>query len=284
MKSVPTTMSTVARPFIPALLAGVLAAAPARGQDPTGEPSAWPVEPGVRFTFTPGLWLPRVVGDAGLGARRIDLEDELRLRDSEATASGELEIVKNDRWFMHFSGFDFEVSDSGTFGGFAQFGDVSLAPGDRYRAQLGFTSIAGELGMALPRSWPETEHGRLRLSPLAAVRFVDTDQKLGLVGGEREEVSGDWLGVMGGVRLDLQWRPPGLPVREVHLHASTAFGPALGGDGGTMWSVRATATVYVTEQVGLEFGFRLLHLDVEDGDYELDAGLQGLLLGVNLRF
>jgi hypothetical protein len=51
-----------------------------------------------------------------------------------------------------------------------------------------------------------------------------------------------------------------------------------------MWSVRATATVYVTEQVGLEFGFRLLHLDVEDGDYELDAGLQGLLLGVNLRF
>ncbi len=51
-----------------------------------------------------------------------------------------------------------------------------------------------------------------------------------------------------------------------------------------IWSLRAAATVYVTDALGLQLGFRLVHVDAEDGDYELDAGLQGLFLGVSLRF
>ena len=119
-----------------------------------------------------------------------------------------------------------------------------------------------------------------------AVRFVDVEQTITLVDGSRAEADGEWVGVLGGLQITLDYRPeqhvPGL--RMLRMQASLGVGPALGGDGGIMWQVRGGLTLQVTEQLGFMFGYRLLELDVENDDYALDGGLQGLFLAGSLRF
>ena len=48
--------------------------------------------------------------------------------------------------------------------------------------------------------------------------------------------------------------------------------------------MRASLTAYFTDWLGLTFGFRLLTMDVENGEYRFDGSLQGLFLGASIRF
>ena len=69
------------------------------------------------------------------------------------------------------------------------------------------------------------------------------------------------------------------------LTAGIGAGPAMGGDGGWAWQVRAGATLEIGGGISVMFGYRLLELDVEDEtDYEFDAGLQGLFIAGSIRF
>ena len=43
-------------------------------------------------------------------------------------------------------------------------------------------------------------------------------------------------------------------------------------------------TASITKNFGLMIGYRLVELDVEDGDYKLDGGLQGLFFAGSLQF
>jgi hypothetical protein len=72
--------------------------------------------------------------------------------------------------------------------------------------------------------------------------------------------------------------------QALRLEAGGAIGPAFGGDGGYAWSIRGGVTLEVVENVGINFGYRLLELNVEDDDWEFDGGLQGLFLGGTIRF
>lgn len=283
------------------MIADAAAGQETAGNDETPPAPSLPqaAEPGLDFSLTPGLWLPRLKGDASFGAAGgaalINLDEMLELDDSEPIFGGELTMRIDDFWQVRLSGFDFSADSIGTFALYREFGDVTLWPGDRYRASVNLTSAALEVGadlFAVVGSAAPNRPSRevdLRFTPRLGLRYAGVDQSLQRIGGNREDLSGDWLAIYGGMEMRLRYEPDGglldIPLaRALLLEAGAGIGPALGGDGGSMWQIRAGATIEFTSNVGVMFGYRLVELDVEDGDWKFDAGLQGLFLAATIRF
>ena len=126
----------------------------------------------------------------------------------------------------------------------------------------------------------------LRISPVVGLRLTHTRQVIEKVGGGREEIRLDTPTPMIGAGIDIAWDVNQLIplIDRLDIAASTTFGPALSGDGGSAWQVRADLTLSMTPNIGLVFGYRLLEMNLEDNDYTFDAGLQGLFVGASLRF
>lgn len=256
----------------------------------------------LHFTLTLGAWLPRLDGNVTLGSaatgtpgQRFELAQDFRLDDTEATVLPELAIRKRDIWEMHFSGFMFSTSASGFMNRDRSFGDMNFVSGDRFHHELDLISAAGEMRFGLFRAYTaQREDNRradgsarvdFRFAPLIGLRFVEVDHAAQFE-DMTERTGGTWMIPYGGFRMELSYFPDGaLPlVRMLRLEAGAALGPALGGDGGFAWKVRAGLTWGITENVGLMFGYRLLELEVENGPYEFNGGLQGLYLAASLRF
>ena len=71
---------------------------------------------------------------------------------------------------------------------------------------------------------------------------------------------------------------------EITLQSELLLGSVFGGDGGAMWGVTAGIEAQMSNILGIYFGYRLQELDVEEGEYAFDAGLQGLYFGAQLQF
>ena len=270
-----------------------------QGADP---PAATALAPdNLQITLLPGVWLPRLDGKSSLGGfGDIQLASQLDLDDSEATFNTELSIRKNERWEIILSGMDFSTDSAGSFSGNATFGSVVLNDGDPFQATFDITSVAVELSVGTFRPFTRNpqrvaelanrnHEGRyiaeLTIAPLLAIRYVDVKQVL-TAGGRTEVTGGEWAALLTGVEITLDYRPErDMPVLHMlRLHGGFGVGPALGGEGGLMWQVRAGVTLHITEQFGVMIGYRLLELDLETDDYTLDGGLQGLFLAGSLRF
>jgi len=282
----------------------LLTAADAAGQanqisDDEALPTAEAEGTRLEFALTPGVWLPRLKGDAAFSqtanAGSIDLDQMLELDDSEPIFNGELTVRMEDFWQARLSGFDFSTDSAGTFAFFREFGDVTLRPGDRYRASIDLTSAAIEVGADLftvVGSPAPTRTGRevdLRFTPRLGLRYAGVEQSVERLGGQRADLDSEWLALYGGMEMRLRYEPDGgvlgVPLaRALMLEAGAGIGPAFGGDGGYMWETRAGATIEITPSAGVMFGYRLVELDVEDGDWAFDAGLQGLFLAATVRF
>ena len=249
-----------------------------------------------------GAYLPRLNGDAslGAGAPELDLSTQLDLNTREPTLNVELTIRKNEIWDLTFGGFAFSTNSSNVFSGSATWGSIVLNDGDPYEASFDMTTLSADLTVAAWRPFKEgsprlkgddnrTRDGRyavdVRFSPVFAMRFVDVEQSL-LSGGVRETAGGEWVGVMLGFDASLEYRPDGkVPLLDtLGIQAGIAAGPALGGDGGLMWQVRAGVTIQLIEPVGVMIGYRLVEMDVENGDSKVSGGLQGLFVAASLRF
>jgi hypothetical protein len=249
-----------------------------------------------------GAYLPRLNGDAslGAGAPQLDLSTQLDLNTREPTFDMELTLRKNEVWDLTLSGFAFSTTSSNVFSGSATWGSIVLNDGDPYQASFDMTTLSADLAVAVWRPFKRgsprlhgdanrTRDGRyavdLRFSPLLAMRFVDVEQSLSS-GGIRETAGGEWVGLMLGLDVSLEYRPDGkIPLLDtLGIQAGLAVGPALGGDGGLMWQVRAGVTIQIIEPVGVMVGYRLVEMDVENGDYKVNGGLQGLFIAASLRF
>ena len=278
---------------------------PATGADKPPLPQAPDLSAGapasLEVSFLAGVWLPRMVGKVALGGGEIKVNDEFELNKSEATLNLELTVRKNDFWDLWFGGFDFSSSTSGPFRGDGKsFGSLVLNNGTQYTSKFEMTSVATDLSVAVWRPFADgharelgadnrTWNGRyiadLRFCPQFGLRYVDVDHTVTTAGGT-ERAGGEWLAVYAGLMMEMDYRP-----RErtswlalLRIQGSFAAGPALGGDGGSMWQVRAGATVQFTETFGFMFGYRLVELNVDNGAYTLDGGLQGLFIAGSLRF
>lgn len=257
----------------------------------------------LNFSLLAGAWIPRFEGNATLGsasmpnATRFDLASDFALDDMEPTVLPELSIRKREIWEMRFSGFVFSTGAAGTIDRNGSFGELDFAAGDAFRSDLDITSAAGELRIGMLRAYtntPEanvTNDGRqkvdFRFAPIVGLRYVEVDHRVErLAGNGVEDVGGTWVVPYGGLRFELTYYPDGdLPlIHMLRLEAGAAAGPALGGDHGFAWQVGAGLTCQFTPNLGVMFGYRLLELDVENGAYEFDGGLQGLFLAASLRF
>ena len=249
-----------------------------------------------RFELLPGVWFPRLGGEVRLGdsprAVSLHVKRDLDLRDAEVVFDPDVTIRLGDTWHLRAGGFAFSTDAAGVFEGEADFGRLTLRDGDRYRGSVDIDSAAIEVGAAL-WTWVDwqspDEAGRrtaFTLAPKLGLRYVQVEQDLELIGTGREDVGGEWTALYGGLEMRLRWeRPDVLPIgRAFELNAAGGLGPAFGADGGFIWQVRANATLDLTANLGVTIGYRLLELDVEDGPYDCQAGLQGLFVGATLRF
>lgn len=287
--------------WIVAATAVLLARAQAEGAQPPGAGLSR-TQTSLELTFLPGAWLPRLDGEATLGppgTASVQLATELDLDASEATFNAELAIRKQEVWELILSGFDFSTDVSNAFAGSATFGSLTLNDGDPFYGTFEITSVAGELNVGVwrpfadrggqtnlgNRNWQGHYIADLRISPAFGVRHIEVDQTVAVAAG-RESAGGEWAAVYGGFQLTLDYRPeqPFPLFKMLRLQAALGVGPALGGDGGTMWQVRGGLTVDVTDEFGVMIGYRLLELDVENDDYSLAGGLQGLFLAGSMRF
>ena len=280
-----------------AVTAMLMVADPPPAAAPTTAESA-----ATEFTLLPGVWFPRLDGESGLApGGKIDLSSQLLLDDSEPTFNAELAIRRGDVWEVILGGFGFSTDSSGRFSGSATFGSLTLDPGDPFRASFDITSVSAELGVSLwrpftrdeqriaeldNRNWEGKYIADLRITPTFGMRYVDVEQSVSLADGSRQVAGGEWAGVLVGVQITLDYRPQEhIPlVTMLRMQVSAAVGPALGGDGGYMAQVRGGLTLQFTEQLGLMFGYRLLELNVDNDDYTLEGGLQGLFVAGSLRF
>ncbi len=268
---------------------------PPAPDSPAGAPQS------LEVSFLAGVWLPRMVGKVALGGGNISVNDEFELNKSEPTLNLELAVRKNEFWELWFGGFDFSSSTAGPFRGDGQsFGSLVLNNGDQYASDFEMTSVATDLSVAVWRPFADghsreqgadnrTWNGRyvadLRFSPQFGMRYVDVDHTVTTAGGT-ESTGGEWLAVYVGLMLEMDYRPKERLswLALLRIQGSFAAGPALGGDGGSMWQVRAGVSVQFTEALGFMFGYRLVELNVDNGAYTLDGGLQGLFVAGSFRF
>jgi hypothetical protein len=255
----------------------------------------------LEVTFLPGVWIPRMVGKVALGGDEIQVNDEFELNKNEATLNLELAVRKNDFWELWFGGFDFSSNVSGLFRGDGKnFGSLALNNGDPYNSEFEMTSVATDLSVAVwrpyadghshdqgdnNRNWEGRHIVDLRFCPQFGMRYIDVDHTITTAGGT-ERAGGEWLAVYAGLLVELDYRPQRRLswLSLFRIQGSFAAGPALGGDGGSMWQVRAGITTQFTETLGIMIGYRLVELNVENAGYTLDGGLQGLFLAGSIRF
>jgi hypothetical protein len=258
-----------------------------------GDPQPLRLFPQLEFTFTAGVWLPRLSGSIALGpapgadGEHIDVKDQFDLRELEPTFLGELEIRKAEIFSVLFSGFDFSTSGSGLFPDTATFGSIALTPGTPYTGEFEMTSFSAELSIGFFRPFKGLANTPvdLKVSPLFVARWVDADVSI-TSAATTASAGSEWLGAMAGLRVEVDLYPDSdiFLISGLKLDASFALGPALGGDNGFMWQVRAGLTASFTPNIAFTFGYRLLTIDVDDGPLTFDNTLAGLFIGGSLRF
>ena len=262
----------------------------------------------LELQITPGVWLPRLGGEIKLGetgaARQIGFEDELDLNGLEPTFNGELSLRSDNGrgWSVLLSGFSFSTDNDGQFTGgrAADFGSLTVNPGDSYRAEFEFDSMAAEVGLVtIPLvdsldgdhgSMNPNHHNQttlLRVSPHVGVRYVSIEQELSLPGSgqPRERESERWFATYVGGDVMMRFdTPTAIPlVRSLTLEGAFAAGPAISGSG-FIWQVRGGLTLNFSESAGMQIGYRLVELDLEQNDFEIDGGLQGLFIAGRVTF
>jgi hypothetical protein len=256
---------------------------------PAAQPSDW------TFRFTPGAWLPRVVGDVtlGPGGTQLDLQDDLDLDDMDANFTGAFTMGRGD-FQLRFDAFDFSTDGTTTFAGDATFGPLTLAPGDAINSSFDMTSVGLELGYW---AWRPCRCGELMsngqpsnvdlfFGPSVGIRYIDVDQSVLQNGVNNVDTGGEWAAITGGIMLSLVYDVHEIwpLIRTFEIGAAANVGPAIGGDGGFVYGIRAGISLFFTQNIGFTFGYQISGVNVEDGEYELIAAPQGLFIGGTITF
>ncbi|MCZ6835321.1 MAG: hypothetical protein O7G85_06050, partial [Planctomycetota bacterium] len=246
--------------------------------------------PALEFRIATGVYLPRLTGTTTLGpmasARDLDFKDDLDLNGSESILNIEVTLIKDELWELQISGFDFDTSTHGTFDSTSGFGNLTLMPGDEYRAEFDMSSYGIELARRQWKFYEDDKTVDLTFLPTLGARAYNIRQMVDQVGVGREVIEEDYLNLYLGLKLDLEWqaRETISWLERLQIEAGFFIGPVLGADNGFGWSVRATLNFYFNEHMSLLFGYRLYELNIEDDEFELDGGLQGLFIGGVYRF
>ncbi len=241
---------------------------------------------GLEFRLLLGAYLPRITGGNrfGVGAPAIGVES-LDLDHVVTTPWIETTIRTPDHWEIQVNGFYYDAGGAGVFDfNPSQFGSLTLNRGDRYEASLRMASAGVE--MAFPIWTPfDTEDTTLRLSPIAGLRWFDVQQSVSILGEGSDTAEGEWFAILGGVSVQMRYHAPRVTwIDLIQADLAASIGPALGGDRGFVYQIRGGVTCFFNHNLGLEVGYRLYDIDADNGSFEFDAALQGLFVGLAIRF
>lgn len=268
-----------------------------------GQPRAGGVGPanpsaGRRDEIVAGVWFARLGGEVELGAGNgtFFVDGDIRNDDLEPSPLVEWSRLDDEgftRWRFH--GFAFSSEGEGASGANFTFGDLTFATGDRYETETDMYSLGADW---LPYRWTAVGGSSPRgsgdvsmdFSAILGARWVYVDQSITRVGSGAgfgtEAPDAHWLALMGGLRMELNWAPPeGLMIaRSFRMTAEYGLGAAVNSGGGTFWQVRAGAELEFAAGTRAFFGYRLVELGFQEGDWDYDAGLQGLFAGLTIAF
>ncbi|HMR33989.1 MAG TPA: hypothetical protein PKA13_06065 [Geminicoccaceae bacterium] len=249
------------------LLAGAVTA---RAQEAASPPPSdrW------ELSATAYFWAAALDGDGALRGRGFDVDVPFSdVWESLSVGFMGTAVARKGDWGFYVSPFFVRIGDDAEVGG-AKF---------RYRNDTTFLGVGGTYRL-LDWQNPDTSHGgpkRAQLEALAGGRVVDL--RLELNGRHRlpdNDESETWVdpvvGLHGRIELTDRWEL---------LAEGDIGGFGVGSD--ISWSWLA-AVGYRFEPLGhdtfLRAGYRMLHIDYEDGGFEWDVTYKGPMVGLTMRF
>ncbi len=222
------------------------------------------------FRIQPYAWLTAIDGSTGVTGyvSNIDASFSDILDVLEMSAALQFE-ARNGRWGIIADVFYAELGNDATLTG-------PLAT----NVDLDFTQVLAELSVA----YRVTEHPEGFVDLYAGIRYNYLDLELdartsNLRQQIRREGSADkgWVDPILGVRS--QW-----DLNEKWFLAGKGDIGGFGVGSDLTWSLQATVGYRFTPHTHLEFGYRYLHTDFEDGPFTYDIDQSGIYIGLGISF
>ncbi len=259
----------------------------------------------LRIDFAPAAWAARVRADSSLGGPTFSVDGDLGLNGYEAAFNGELAISWGEFWRVQLTGWTFSTDASITSTVSGDFGSVNIAVGDRLSNSFAAASAGGEFNATLWRPFSTQQFpwggrtpqpgniasdGRpivdFGIQAIGAVRWYSASMTVNdLTAG----TSASWSlgavmpGIGGGIEFDFNMVDRVSWLRSVRFEAAGGTGSNFS-NGQYFIFARAGLRAMFTEQIGGEFGYRLEDFNLSGNGASFDGGVQGLYVGIDVRF
>lgn len=277
---------------------------------PAEAPRILGVNDPLDVTADVGVWIARLTGTATVGAGNttFELNKDLSVGGMQVGAAGEF-AVWCDRWRFGGIGFATSETDTGTAGKTGTFGTTTMTQGDPITGHVSAWMAGGEVGYTVWRPfadspWPWSSAGAntqqataaigkngrplidMRFMALAGGLVMGYDQSVeNLLTGSKSEFDKTVGAIYGGGGAEFNFgmdnRVP--VVQDLRIYAYVGLGPSIP-DADIIWMVRVGIAAMVTENIGVEFGYRLFDFDLQDGASQVDGGIRGMFAAVSLKF
>lgn len=261
------------------LLAGSVARAQ---EDPLAQPA-----PSWRITLKPGVWAPSLAGDLQLpgGASSARVE-RFNVDSIQPTALGRWEF-RRGKLTINGSGFGFTLDKRTTPDANLNLGGLSFPKGDAVNAEFDLLSVEMTAGW---RVWERTltpnEDGKtvvIGVDAYGGLRAYHMNTSFGMIGGATRGSDNTFFEPIVGGRL------------TVAILDNFGFFVALDGGGMPIGNHTSTSFDIITgihwrpwPDVGFEFGWRQLSVDLQDGSgaqkTEFNGELAGIIGSLVIRF
>ena len=234
-----------------------------------------------------GAWMPRLAGTILDGGSPIDLEANISIHDAETVPLIEFNLSPTNSVSVSCSVFDFETRGNGTYSGNDNYGGVSFVTGDSWSSKVAMQSVGFNTSLSMIEPYRTSNDATLTFAPVIGVRWFGIESEL--QNKNTNDVTAhrnSFIALQGGCNMKFRLHDAEdfLGADEITLQSELLLGSLFGGDGGAMWGIMAGIEAQVSNILGIYFGYRLQELDVEDGEYAFDAGLQGLYFGAQVQF
>ncbi|MGI9013352.1 MAG: hypothetical protein ACR2GY_03790 [Phycisphaerales bacterium] len=239
----------------------------------------------IKIDFVVDAWMPRLRGDTTIGGTAppdamASFEDDLGF-DQHDFAPHATAHLKQNRMNLWLSGFTFDDNGRSHLERTIRFDTLLIAPaGSDVRTEIDYSTVAFEIGYDLSGIRSSDGRSRATVGFLGGIRYIDIGQRTELVslpGSPLVERGARDVAAFAGARFEVE------VVEQIVATARFGVGTTLD-SGGDYFQVEAAIRWFPVENVGVTAGYRLIGMEVEDGDFLVNARLAGVFLGLSLRF
>lgn len=283
------------------LFAIAASATPALAQD-AAAPATEPEENGFRLDFSGEAWRPRLEGSFTDDFSTVDVRD-VDLHDPETVFAGELRIAR-DRLRVAVRGFSFDTRGGGVADASFALDGLAVDAGDAFTSSFSWWKVGAEARYDLYRPLernpgpfsdaqfvaPPPRGTEFSVFVVGSMEFSDMRRTLAnLALDEAQEARESFVSTMAGAGFEVSFATNGaIPgVRAVTVAAQAAGGLALPADDGEIGGVariEADVAFHLCDGARAYFGYRFDGGTYAGEEMTLEGSLQGLRLGLELRF